>query len=71
MQTGKIKKKLPIVLFGTEYWNKVLNLEAMAEFGTISPDDVNLVFKTDSVEEAFEYLSRELDEPETTDEVAR
>jgi uncharacterized protein (TIGR00730 family) len=71
VQTGKIKKKLPIVLFGTEYWNKVLNLEAMAEFGTISPDDVNLVFKTDSVEEAFEYLSRELDEPETTDEVAR
>lgn len=71
VQTGKIKKKLPIVLFGTEYWNRVLNLEAMAEFGTISPEDVNLVFKTDSVEEAFEYLSRELDEPESTEEVAK
>ena len=71
VQTGKIKKKLPIVLFGTEYWNKVLNMEAMAEFGTISPEDVNLVFKTDSVDEAFEYLSRELEEPEATDEVAK
>ncbi len=71
VQTGKIKKKLPIVLFGTEYWDRVFNLEAMADFGTISPEDLDLVFKTDSVEEAFEYLSRELDEPETTDEVAR
>ena len=71
VQTGKIKKKLPIVLFGTDYWDRVINFEAMAEFGTTSPDDVNLVFKTDSVDEAFEYLSRELDEPETTDEVPR
>ncbi len=71
VQTGKIKKKLPIVLFGADYWNRVINMEAMAEFGTISPEDVNLVFKTDSVDEAFEYLARELDEPETTDEVSK
>jgi uncharacterized protein (TIGR00730 family) len=64
VQTGKIKKRMPIVLFGTEYWDRVFNLEAMAEFGTISPEDVNLVMKTDSVEEAFAYLSRELEAPE-------
>ncbi|MCA9488707.1 MAG: LOG family protein [Myxococcales bacterium] len=70
IQTGKIKKRMPVVLFGKEYWDRVFNLEAMAEFGTISPDDVNLVMKTDSVEEAFAYLSKELDEPEpSTDEV--
>ena len=62
VQTQKIKKKLPIVLFGTDYWNRVFNLDAMAEYGTISPDDIELVFRTDSVDEAFDYLTRELDD---------
>jgi hypothetical protein len=61
VQTGKIKKRLPILLFGASYWNRVLNLEAMAEFGTISPDDVKLVHKTDSVDEAFAWLVQELE----------
>jgi len=61
VQTGKIKKRLPILLFGAEYWTRVLNLEAMAEFGTISPDDVKLVHKTDSVDDAFAWLVQELE----------
>jgi predicted Rossmann-fold nucleotide-binding protein len=60
VQTLKIKKHLPIVLFGTEYWDQILNFEPMARFGTISPDDVNLFFRTDSVDEAYEYLTKEL-----------
>jgi uncharacterized protein (TIGR00730 family) len=63
MQTGKIKKKLPVVLFGTEYWDKVIDIEAMAEFGTISPEDIGLVHRTDSVEEAFAHLTGVLDQP--------
>lgn len=62
LQTGKIKKRIPIVLFGTEYWDKVINLEAMVEFGTISPADLELVFRTDSVDEAFAYITQELAE---------
>ena len=62
VQTQKIKKKMPIVLFGTEYWDSILNFEPMAKFGTISPDDVDLFFRTDSVDEAYEYLTRELAE---------
>jgi uncharacterized protein (TIGR00730 family) len=62
VQTGKIKKRLPILLFGTEYWNRVVNFEAMADFGTISPEDVALVHKTDSVDEAFEYLKSQLED---------
>jgi uncharacterized protein (TIGR00730 family) len=69
VQTGKIKKKLPIVLFGKAYWDKVLNLEAMEEFGTVSPGDSDLVFKTDSVEEAFRYLVHRLDEIEASMDV--
>ncbi len=60
VQTLKIKKHLPIVLFGTEYWDAILNFEPMARFGTISPDDVNLFFRTDSVDEAYAYLTKEL-----------
>lgn len=60
VQTLKIKKKLPIVLFGTEYWDEILNFEPMVRFGTISPQDTDLFFRTDSVDEAFEFLAREL-----------
>jgi len=60
VQTEKIKKAMPIVLFGTEFWNQVLNFEPMVEWGTISPEDVNLFLRTDSVDEAFDYITGEL-----------
>ena len=62
VQTLKIKKKLPIVLFGTEYWDQILNFEPMVRFGTISEDDPNLFFRTDSVDEAYDFLTKELAE---------
>jgi uncharacterized protein (TIGR00730 family) len=61
VQTLKIKKRLPIVLYGTEYWDKVLHMEPMVEFGTISPEDLNLFHRTDSVEDAYQYLVKELE----------
>lgn len=60
VQTGKIRKHMPIVLFGKEFWDKVLNFEALIEFGTISPGDLDLFLSTDSVDEAYDYLTREL-----------
>ncbi len=62
VQTLKIKKRLPIVLFGTEYWDRVIDFEPMIEFGTISPEDVDLFYRTDSVDDAYSYLVRELTE---------
>lgn len=62
VQTLKIKKQLPIVLFGTEFWGKVLKFEPLVEFGTISEKDLDLFFRTDSVDEAYEFLVRELSE---------
>ncbi|MDZ4773985.1 MAG: LOG family protein [Planctomycetota bacterium] len=61
VQTLKIKKHLPIVMFGTEYWDEILNLEPMVKYGTISPEDVNLFFRTDSVDEAYDYLVKDLE----------
>jgi len=62
VQTEKIKKRLPVVLFGTQYWSEVIDLKAMDRYGTISPGDVDLFFRTDSVDEAFDYLTQQLTE---------
>ncbi len=61
VQTLKIKKRLPIVLYGTEYWDEIIHFEAMVRYGTISPEDIGLFFRTDSVDEAYEYITRELE----------
>ncbi len=60
MQTKKMNKRLPIVLFGTPYWDEVVDLEAMVRFGTIERENLDLVFRTDSVDEAFEFVTDEL-----------
>jgi len=62
VQTGKIHKRLPIVLYGAEFWDRVINLEALVEFGTISPEDLDLFHRSDSVDDAFDYITGELTE---------
>ncbi len=62
VQTKKMKKPMPIVLFGTDYWNEVINFDALVRHGTISPEDVNLFHRTDSVDEAFDWLVKRLSE---------
>jgi predicted Rossmann-fold nucleotide-binding protein len=60
IQTLKMKKRPPIVLFGSEFWNKVMDLEAMAHFGTIDKKDLDLFLRTDSVDDAFDFITGEL-----------
>lgn len=60
IQTLKMKKRPPIVLFGSEFWDKVLNLEALADFGTIDEKDLDLFLRTDSVDQAFDFITAEL-----------
>lgn len=60
-QTGKICKPLPMVLFGTEYWESVMNLERMVEWGTIAERDLDLMFRTDSVDAAFDFLVQQIE----------
>ena len=59
-QTLKVKKKLPIVLFGGEFWREVIDLNALVKYGTIAREDLDRLFRTDSVDEAFAYLTHEL-----------
>ena len=60
IQTKKLEKELPIVVFGMEYWQQVLNLEAMVKYGTISEEDLDLIHFSDSVDDVFDYLKNEL-----------
>src|SRR3954465_13418162 len=55
-QTQKLAKKILVVIYGSEYWKKVINLQEMADTGVISPDDVDLLKIVDSPEEGFEVL---------------
>jgi uncharacterized protein (TIGR00730 family) len=61
-QTHKLAKKITVVIYGSEYWNKVLDLEALVDAGTISPSDVSLFRFADTPEQAFDILQKGLTE---------
>ena len=60
IQTKKVKKYLPIVLYGSRYWNDVINFEALVNYGMISKKDMKLFRFADTPEEAFNLLKKEL-----------
>ncbi len=68
IQTGKIHKKMPIVVYGKEFWEKVININYLAEMGVIDPDDLYLIHFSDSPQEAFEYIKTELERIDTGEE---
>lgn len=62
IQTGKMQKKMPIILYGKEFWEKVVNLQALVEFGTISRADLDLFEVVDTVDDAFDIITRDLEQ---------
>jgi len=61
MQTGKIARdEVVVLLYGEEYWRKVLNFEALMKYGTISPEDAELFTYCSDVGEAFAFLKKRL-----------
>jgi len=59
-QTEKLAKKIIVLIYGKDYWNRVLNLDALVESGTISPEDKELFSYVDTPEEGFEALKEGL-----------
>ena len=56
LQTAKLKKKIAVVVYGSGYWNKVLDLHEMVNRGTISREDLSHFRMIDTPGEAFDYL---------------
>ena len=50
------KGSMPIVLFGTEFWRKLVDFDYLAELGLISDDDLDLIHFSDTAEEAWEFI---------------
>ena len=57
IQTGKVKP-LPIMLFGREFWERVMSFEGLVEEGTIAPDDLDLFKFVETAEEAWDRVCR-------------
>jgi len=61
-QTQKLAKKITVVIYGSEYWKKVFNLQVLVDTGAISPKDIELFQFADTPEQAFEMLRKGLTE---------
>ena len=60
IQTRKMDKPMPVVLYGSRFWNEVMNLRHLADTGMIDPDDL-MIFRTfDDVDGAFDYITHEI-----------
>ncbi len=66
MQTEKLAKQIQIILYGAEYWDPILNLEPLADWGAISAGDLRLVDRAETPVAAFELLKAHLTEHHLT-----
>lgn len=62
VQTRKLRKPMPIIVFGAEYWRQVIDFDALVRHGTISVTDPGLMHYTDSVNEAYDWIVQRLTE---------
>ncbi len=69
-QTQKLAKKITVVIYGSEYWKRVFNLDALVDTGAISPKDIELFQFADTPEQAFELLRQGLTENHLVPEAA-
>jgi uncharacterized protein (TIGR00730 family) len=67
-QTRKLGRKVPVLLYGSEYWNEIINFKALLRHGMISSEDLQLFSFADDPRSAFAYLQQaiEVDAAEKT-----
>ena len=58
MQTGKIKKKLLLIVYNEKYWKNIINFEALADNGVINKKDTNIFSFCNTVDEAFDLITK-------------
>ena len=60
IQTGKVRP-LPILLFGREFWSKVVNFDALVDEGVIAPNDLDIFHWCEDADEAWDYVTHYYD----------
>jgi uncharacterized protein (TIGR00730 family) len=60
VQTDKLSKKIGVILYGSDYWDQVLHLGPMAEWGAVAEADLDLLHRADSPSDAFAQLQGHL-----------
>ncbi len=60
VQTRKIRKKMPIIVYGKHYWDKIINFNELVRKRMVTNEDINLFYFADNVKDAFSYLKTEL-----------
>lgn len=58
--TGKLPYKVPLVLFGSDYWKNVINFDTLVKHGTVTRQEINFLTYSDSVEETFNFITHQL-----------
>ncbi len=58
IQTGKVKKQMKVIVYDEKFWNKVINFDALIEMGTISKGDLKLFEFSNSVDDAFNKITK-------------
>lgn len=61
IQTHKLYQAIPVVLYGPDYWNKLINWKLLVDSGMIDANDLKLFHPSDSVEDAYKYVTGELE----------
>lgn len=62
IQTRKVVKRIPIVIYGSTFWKKLINWDMLVETAMIDKEDMHLIRFCDTVDEAYDYLTKELEE---------
>ena len=60
-QTHKLERQIPVILYGTEYWNEIINFQALVRHGVISAEDLDLFVCVDTPDAALRVLQSRLE----------
>jgi len=66
IQTGKLKRTMPVILIGKQFWRECINWKAFVDYGMISEEDANQLCFADTAQEAFDYLREGLEKLEAS-----
>lgn len=61
LKTKKVRRKIPILLYGSHYWKSVINFHHMVDYGTVSEEELGFFSYCDTVDEAYARITKELE----------